>query len=67
MNEILTSFFETSYLNFSNPDKFKQSLKLALKKGIKLHAKAHNLTAEYKHILQILAESFGKSIGVLKK
>jgi len=53
-NEIFTSYYQTKNLDFSSPNKFKRSLKKAIHKQVKLHAKAFGLEAEYKHGFQIL-------------
>jgi len=61
-NELLTSYYITKRLSFSSPEKFKRSLRKAIKKGVKLHAKSFGFEAEYKHGLQIFLHRLGIKI-----
>lgn len=67
LDELFVSFYETEHLSFSSPISFKKSLKKALKRGIKLHARKLGLTAEYRHGLQVFLETLGLKLGFIKK
>ncbi len=66
IDEIFTSWYEVDNLDFSNPKNFKISLKKELKNGIKLHAHKFGHLALYKHAFQVVFESLGKKLGIIK-
>lgn len=66
LDEIFTSWYEIDDLNFKNPRSFKRSLKTALRKNLKLHAKRYGYIARYRHAIQVIVENIGRKIGLLK-
>ena len=66
LDEIFTSFYEVKNISFKNSKLFKKSLKIALKRGINLHAKKYGYFVKYKHVLEIILENLGKKIGLIK-
>ena len=66
MDELFRSWFEIKKLDFRNPDKFKKSLKRGLRKGLKVHARAHGFEAKYIHVLHGLINKYGGKLGLVK-
>tara|TARA_Y100000310_G_scaffold140809_1_gene140226 strand:+ start:810 stop:1628 length:819 start_codon:yes stop_codon:yes gene_type:complete len=66
LDEFFQSWFSIKEIDFSDPSKFKKSLKRGLRKGIKVHARAHGFEAKYFHVLHVLWNSIGMRIGVVR-
>mgnify|MGYP001582515547 CR=1 FL=1 len=66
LGEFFKSYFELDNLSFRDSNRFRKTLKKALRRKIKLHAQEHNFMAEYKHIFQVYLSILGKKLHILE-